>query len=285
MTQPKPPDLTVEDDGLPAPEVGPWSEEKYRLLWYYADLFARSMKEKWERVYLDLFSGAGYARLKGTSKVVLGSPLLALRVRDPFDRYVFCEESADLVGGLRKRVARIHGDASVAFIHGDANDSLKGVFDVIPRGSRHHPVLTFCFVDPFKLGNLRFETIKRLSERYMDFLVNIPAMDPIRNEELYFRSTGSPLDGFLGNIDWRARWDSRRPGHSFEAFVAEEFDRSMRGLGFGYGGFRETVMVRTTGRVPLYRLGFFSRNALGERFWKEARKYSDPQRSLFADED
>ena|SRR5271165_1022514 len=36
----------VVDDGLVCPEVGPWSEDKYRLISYYASLFATGMKRK-----------------------------------------------------------------------------------------------------------------------------------------------------------------------------------------------------------------------------------------------
>lgn len=48
----------LEDDGLSTPDISEWGEEKYRLVGYYATLFANSMKGKWgSRVYIDLFSG------------------------------------------------------------------------------------------------------------------------------------------------------------------------------------------------------------------------------------
>lgn len=40
------------DDGLLTPEVGPWSDKKYRLIQYYAEMFSTGMKHKWDcRVY------------------------------------------------------------------------------------------------------------------------------------------------------------------------------------------------------------------------------------------
>jgi hypothetical protein len=55
-------DLHVEDDGLECPPVGAWAEEKYRLVSLYDELFATGMKDKWdERVYIDLYAGAGFA--------------------------------------------------------------------------------------------------------------------------------------------------------------------------------------------------------------------------------
>ena len=59
--------VSVEDDGLVAPEVGRWAEEKYRLISLYDELFASGMKYKWDqRVYIDLYSAAGISRIKGT---------------------------------------------------------------------------------------------------------------------------------------------------------------------------------------------------------------------------
>ena len=48
--------LRVEDDGLICPEIGAWSEDKYRLIALYDGLFATGMKGKWDmRVYIDLY--------------------------------------------------------------------------------------------------------------------------------------------------------------------------------------------------------------------------------------
>src|SRR5437667_11182381 len=41
---------------------------------------------------------------------------------------------------------------------------------VIPAGSREYLVLSLCFVDPCDIG-IKFKTIRRLSNRYIDFLV------------------------------------------------------------------------------------------------------------------
>ena len=71
----------LEDDGLLSPEIGAWAEYKYRLVWNYATMFATSMKDKWDaRVYIDLFAGAGRAKIENTSQIVPASPLLALDI-------------------------------------------------------------------------------------------------------------------------------------------------------------------------------------------------------------
>src|SRR4051812_28957137 len=95
----------LEDDGLLTPPVGDWGEDKYKRLALYAEIFTKSMKGKWgSRVYIDLFSGAGRARIKGTNKIVPGSPLIALGITDKFDRYIFCELDTDRMSALQARV-------------------------------------------------------------------------------------------------------------------------------------------------------------------------------------
>ncbi len=131
-------------------------------------MFATSMKEKWEcRVYIDLFAGAGRARFRGTKTIIPASPLLALGIENPFDQYIFCEDDAEKLAALRTRVQRVNASADVAYISGDVNARVKKVLDAFPRARKGFSVLGFCFADPYMVRNLRFETIRRLSARYV----------------------------------------------------------------------------------------------------------------------
>ncbi len=95
----------VSDDGLPVSEVGEWTEEKHRLVGYYAGMFATAMKRKWDsRVYIDLFAGSGLSRLKETGKIIPGSPFCALNIKDKFDRYIFCDSDKRNVKALEHRI-------------------------------------------------------------------------------------------------------------------------------------------------------------------------------------
>ncbi len=151
----------LKPDGLVTPEVGVWGERKYRLVANYASMFATSMKDKWEcRVYVDLFAGCGRAKLEGTSQIVPGSPLLAIDAR--FDEYVFCEEEKEKIEALRLRVSRDAPGLTAVYINADANEAVDEVLEALPQPRRDRRVLGFCFADPYKLANLRFETIRRL---------------------------------------------------------------------------------------------------------------------------
>lgn len=64
------PIIIVQDDGLKLPDaVGSWSEKKYNLVGGYSEIFNAGIKKKFtNRVYIDLFAGAGYAPIKGKIK-------------------------------------------------------------------------------------------------------------------------------------------------------------------------------------------------------------------------
>jgi three-Cys-motif partner protein len=255
-------DHALNDDGLETPTVGDWAEEKYRLVACYAHVFARSMKLKWdERVYVDLFSGSGRALIRGTNRIVETSAMRVLSVPDPFDRYIFCDRDEPKLSSLRSRVVRAHPDVDARFIEGDSNATVERILSSIPRGSFNRKVLTFCLADPYKLANLNFQTIQRIAERYVDFLVLIPTgMDANRNLENYSREGSRVVGDFIGRYDWRETWSHERELR-FGDFVASEFGRSMEALGYKFHGLREMHLMRNTKkRSPIYRLAMFSRS-------------------------
>lgn len=273
---------SLEDDGLPVGNVGDWAERKYRLIAYYADMFATSMKDKWRsRVYIDLFAGPGRGRIAGSARIIPTSPTLALEVRHPFDRYVFCDIDAARVAALRERVSAAHAGRDVRYLTGDVNDLVDQVLREVPVSRPGAGVLSFCVVDPFSMGNLRFETIERLTSIFVDFLVLIPSyMDAHRNERYYLDEGSSTVADFLGNPGWREAWS--KAGGEFGRFIVDQFGLSMKGLGFIYEGLGNEVLVHLTGKnVKLYHLAFYSKSELGMKFWRQARKYSDVQMNLF----
>lgn len=275
---------TVKDDGLVTPEVGDWAEDKYRLVRLYADLFTTSMRKKWdELVYVDLFAGAGRARIRGTERIVAASPFLALNVEPRFDRHVFCEADQQRLEVLRERVERDFPQADARFVPGDVNANVAAVLGGLPPVQRGTSSLTFCFVDPYSLKNLRFDTISALAERYMDFLVLIPSgYDATRNEGIYLSPENRTIDRFLGRPGWREEWrGAQAAGATFDRFMTDAFAESMKALGYRYPGFHDSHLVRSTEKkLRLYRLVLFSRHELAEKFWRQVRKYASPQRGL-----
>ena len=275
---------TLQDDGLETPEIGPWGEHKYRLAQGYARVFATAMKRKWYRVYLDLYAGSGRARIESTGRIVRTSPLRAMEIPDLFDQYIFCEKDSIRLEALRSRVAREHQGTNVSFFAGDVNTQAEEILAELPAPSKTQKVLAFCFADPFKLDDLKFDTIHRLATRYMDFLILVPTdMDANRNMLRYSQPGNRTLDAFFGHTDWRVHWEKAElRGEPFWGFVLKHFASRMETLGYLDHAAEQSELIRSTQRnLPLYRLAFFSRHQLGAKFWKEVRKYATSQPSLF----
>jgi len=275
---------TLEDDGLITPEIGSWGVEKYKHVALYSSVFIRSMRKIWEcLVYIDLFSGAGRSRIRGTNRIIPASPLIALGLAQKFDKYIFCEKDRKKYDALGKRIKRSFDACDVSLINGDANSMVEEMLSLIPQYSGTFRVLSFCFADPYSFGNLFFSTIRKLSKIFMDFLILIPSgMDATRNLRKYLSSESPKLDNFLGRTDWRELWKlEERQSITFERFVIKEFSKSMKGLDFIDPGLDSTVLIHSDEKkLFLYRLVLYSRRELGNTFWKEIKKCLDPQREL-----
>ena len=276
--------LNSEIDGLLLPEIGPWAIKKYSLVYEYNCLFSTGMKNKWDtRVYIDLFSGPGKALVKKQNKIVNTSALLSLLVKDKFDKYIFCDVDPENIKALRQRVEKIHDIDNVTYLVGDCNKLTDKIIKYIPKYSKENKVLSFCFVDPFSLG-IEFETIKRLSNYFMDFLVLLAlGMDGNRNiYNEYIVNNSDRIDKFLGLKDWRERWKNAYiKGDSPIKFLANEYNEQMISLGFKRESIESFIPINSDEKnLLLYYLSFFSKNKRGNEFWDAVkRRNTDP--SLF----
>lgn len=163
--------MDVSDDGLLCPEVGSWAAEKHGLVSMYAKLFSTGMKNKWKsRVYIELYAGAGLYRIRDSTRIIAGSPITALHLDNPFDKYIFCEKRPEELEALKARASQIARSANISYILGDCNERVGDILGEIPTHSTGHGVLSLCFADPYDIG-IRFDTFRNLSDRYVDFLV------------------------------------------------------------------------------------------------------------------
>ena len=276
------PSISAKDDRLFFSEVGGWVEDKHRLVALYDSLFSTGMKNKWDaRVYIDLYAGPGLLRIRDTNKFIWGSPILALGVKDPFDKYIFCENDLVALDALKKRVAGHFPDADVEFVPGSCDEQVERISRLVPKATKTHRVLSFCFVDPYDLS-LQFSTIKRIAEHFVDFLFLLALhMDANRNLTTYLDPKNRKIDDFLGVPDWRERWGRLAEPKSFPRFLAEMYAEQMQTLRYLPVGFDKMKQVRSDVKnLPLYHLALFSRHTLAFEYWNEVLKYSTPQLRL-----
>lgn len=207
--------------------------------------------------------------------------MLALQVKDRFDKYIFCENNPSFLKALRLRAQRIAPGANVSLIPGDCNDQIDLICAQIPKPMKTYRVLSFCFVDPYDLS-VRFSTMTRISGNFVDFLVLLALqMDASRNESNYVNPNNRKLDNFLGQSDWRQRWSQRTGNASFSRFVAEEYAKGMETLGYRPVPFDKMKQIRSDAKnLPLYRLALFSRSSLADEYWDQVLKYSTSQQEL-----
>lgn len=272
--------IPISEDDLICPEVGSWTEEKHRHVSIYATQFATGMKASWdELVYVELHAGAGLSRIRGTSRVIPGSPLRALGLKDPFGKYVFCEENEERLEALKFRVKKYAPHANVAYVPGNCNEVIESILKEIPLGSKQRTVLSLCFADPFDIS-LKFNTLRKLSVRFIDFLVLLALhSDANRAYKRYVMEDASKVDDFLGSKTWRERWRTAEAGGvSFPRFLAEEFALSMHGLDYIRTPIEKMKLVRSDEKnLPLYYIAPFSRNQLAYKFWDGALEYGTDQ--------
>lgn len=278
------PIITVVNDGLKLPDaVGAWSEKKYSLMGGYCEIFNAGIKNKFtNRVYIDLFSGAGYAPIKGKNKILKSSPLIALSIPTPFTKYIFCEMDAEKISALETRARREHPNKDIVFIQGDSNNTVDEVIKEVQQLGQS--TISFAFVDPFSL-NLHFNTIEKLSKLgRIDFLILLALMmNANRNLHNFILEESKVIDLFINKHDWREpflKGDARK--EDFIKFLADTYDQNMLNLGY---------QVKNQGLKPkvdadefnlsLYYLAFYSKNNLGNKFFAEIQKYHINQQTLF----
>lgn len=273
------------DDGYVVMPIKRHSLEKYKLAKFYSDIFTKSMRNHWPNLfYIDLFCGPGLVRVDDTGDIVASPALAATNQEVRFDRYIFCDSSRENVEALRARAPRVVVETSAYFLVGNSNEIYPTVLRKMPPLSRENRGLSFCYVDPYRLVDLKFSTLHALSEnKKVDFLVLIPTgMDAVRNTgKYYIREDSNVLDDFLGKPDWRTRYHAAKESGRIDEFVLNEFVDSMVKIGYKPPP-RQTIHPIKSYRnnAVLYHLALFSKHDLGTRFWQQAIKFTAPQRGF-----
>ena len=246
----------LEDDGLQVRKSGRWTEKKLHFWNAYIHITTISMVDspKWldGLVYVDLFAGPGVCKIEGTKDRIPGSPLIAARAPKPFRKILLCELDQTSADACEERLSKIISNSQFKVFRGDCNQEISEIVSEIPQGA-----LTLAFIDPEKLDDLKFETLRVLSGcGRVDLLILFPiAYDVIRNVELYyFPNENSKLDLFLGpNSNWREKWKAlgNTQGPAARNFFANLYKDQLKSQ-LGYQEFGDKTIDGNHG--PLYRL-------------------------------
>ncbi len=275
-------EIQVNQDGLFTPTVREWSLEKYKLVGSYCDIFTNGMKLKWDQLaYIDLFAGAGYAKIKENSKIYLNSALLSMSIPTPFTKYILCEQDEERFETLSARVKRDFSHLNCELIHGDSNANVSKILKAIPPFRIGNTLLTFCFVDPYSL-NLNFATIKTLGQTLIDFLIlQALHMDANRNFDTYLNEENTRIAEYLGISNWRDLFEQEGIMYrkNFVKFLADQYQEQMSNLGYQKAKYMHQIRSNEK-NLPLYYLSFYSKNPRGVDFFKKVQQRIKPQLSI-----
>jgi three-Cys-motif partner protein len=272
----------LADDGLYLPRIKEHSLEKIRIHNYFVRIFATAMKTKWHhRAYVGLYSGAGRAMLEKTGEIVETSALSAVRLPDPFTKYIFVDQDPRCTSALEQRIGALNDPPDRQILTGDVNVLIPEIRRALPKYTGEQRLLSFCFVDPFA-ADLRFDTLRALSAYRMDFLILLMlGLDARLNFKQYFEDeSDNRIAELIDDPDWRADY-SERKDRDVVRYILQRFDDAMVSLGYQSSNLEDSYPVRIpTKDVLIYSLVYYSKHPLGASFWKAARSAVGPQLGL-----
>lgn len=235
------------------------------------------MRNKWSEIhYVDLFAGAGFARIKDTREVVLTSAALAASATHSFTQLHLCDNNPANTHALRTRLADAELKNPPRIITGNANAKIAELIAPIPgRGA-----LCVTFADPYGL-HLDFETVQHIANIHSDLVVLLADnMDALRNwASVYLNNPSSNLDRFMGESGWRDLLAQTSSDKQAQA-LRDRYQDRLRTV-CGYSRFAHERVQNSSGR-DIYTLLFASRNAAGLKIWEGISKVDEGgQRKLF----
>lgn len=260
--------MQIVDDGYLIPECNKWAREKLDYLSRYLEAFSTALKSRFShRCYVDVFAGAGKNKIKGTEDIVLGSPLIALNVKNPFTDCFLIEKDREKYAALKYRISKYNSNVKTFNEKDDL--AIDKVTNII---SKINNQVSVAFLDPY--GFVKWSTIEKLASLdKMDLLIHFSQMGIRRNVENQYRnpSTNS-MDLFFGDDRWRDLYRKNRNGNYLTELI-NLYMQNLCSLGYVYLGDRPTSpLIFSNKNAPLYRLIFASKNELGYKIWKSIAK-------------
>jgi three-Cys-motif partner protein len=266
-------------DDLRFDEIGYWSEVKLDIVREYAAAYSRILATKrFEYAYIDGFAGSGVHLAKGSQELVPGSPLNALRITPPFQRYFLVDLDGSKVEQLRT-FPEIRDNPDVKLINGDCNKVL--LEDVFPLVKYEEYWRALCVLDPYGL-HLNWNVIETAGRmKSIEMFLNFPVMDMNRNA--LWRKTGgvtaasrARMTAFWGDESWKTAAYRKEPT-LFGDFddvklgnedVVKAFAERLKSVA-GFEFVPDPLPMRNSTNATVYYLFFASHQTVGAKIVRQ----------------
>jgi three-Cys-motif partner protein len=197
---------------------GVHTQQKLDAVASYLQAYVTVMqKQCFKLSYVDGFAGSGAsqavsaeeeaqlleANLYDSGAIVEGSPIRALNIVPPFDRYLFIDADPENVASLES-LAHQYSGMNIIIRDGDANVHLQAFADFLNKDRFERAVV---FLDPFGLS-VRWETVAKLAATQkvdLWYLVPVHGMSRQIKDDGTFLSSARKIDDLWGSDEWRSK--------------------------------------------------------------------------------
>ena len=263
-------DCELDEDGYLRQKVGPWVKDKHTLLERYVGISGLVRAKfigigKAGATFIDLYAGSGRVCVGNETPAIHGSPLVAwhesVNGGAPFTQIHVADSESQFSEAVDARLKKAN-----APVFTETGPAIETVDRVV---SKLHPnALHFAFLDPYNLGSLPFEVIRKFAQlERMDVLIHVSTQDLQRNLQRYIDSKNSPLDRFAPG--WREHVDIQRRPRTIRIKFLEYWRGLLKAEGMTTA--KTAVPIVGPSRQPLYLLAFAARHALAVDFWEKIR--------------
>jgi three-Cys-motif partner protein len=251
-----------DEDGLWVENVGPWAREKLKILTDYIQIASGTRKKYAHCAFVDVFSGPGRSKIRGTSELIDGSPVAAYRQAQkssPFSSVYISDADRQLLDSATSRLRDL--GAPVKPIEGPASKALPSIVHKLSPSGLHLALL-----DPHNLGTLSFDLFECLAKlQRIDVIVHVSLGDLQRNIDRYTSEEYEQFDRFAPGWRDHVRTDANQA--SLRAAILEYWTEKVVGLGLPRA--KHCELIRGTKNQRLYWLMFLAKHELPHSFWKK----------------
>ncbi len=251
-----------DEDGLWVEKVGPWANEKQKIISDYVQIASATRRKYRHCSFIDVFSGPGRSQIRETGELTDGSPVVAYkkaRSSVPFSSVYVSDADADLLASAATRLRTM--GAPVVAVAGPASEALPRIVNQVNKSGLHLAVL-----DPHNLGTLSFDLFECLAQlKRVDVIVHVSLGDLQRNVDRYTSKDHEQFDRFAPG--WRDHVSVEMNQNALRAAIMDYWTERVVALGLPRA--KHCELIRGSKGQRLYWLIFLAKHDLPHAFWEK----------------